>query len=182
MIYGGLAKRYAVALFEASRKKGITGEMQRDLADFCGVLERNRRFKNFLLSPQILTEEKNALVEKTFGDITNTTFVNFIKLLITKERFDHIEEIAQAYTELYEKSQGIVEVQVTTAIPLDEDLESKAVRKLEEATGKKIRLKKRIDESIIGGMVVRMENKVIDGSVKYHLEKLRSNLKEVRVY
>lgn len=182
MIPRGLAKRYALAIFSSALKKSIADELQEDMKSFCELQSSNPVLKNFLLSPQVLTDEKKKLVKKILRERVSSTFVNFLMLLIDKKRFELVEEIAEAYNVLYERYLGIVEVKVTTATLLDHELEKKLIGKLERETRKKIRLKKRVDRKILGGMILIMENKIIDGSLRFHLETLRRNLKAVKVY
>ncbi len=182
MITGGLAKIYAAALFAASLRIRREESLQGELDGVRRLLELNPDFNNFVLSPQIPTEDKLSLIDSSLTGKCEKLLVNFLKLLVRKERFEIVEDIAWAYTALYEKRMGILEVEVITAVPLDDALQRKTVEKLEENTKKKIRLTKNIDKTLIGGMVIKMENRIIDGSVKYQLEKLRSNLKEIKVY
>lgn len=182
MIPGGLAKIYAAALFAASLRNREEEAIQGELDGVRRLLELNPDFNNFVLSPQVPTEDKLSLMDGVLTGKCEKLLVNFLKLLVRKERFEIVEDIARAYTALYEKRLGILEVEVITAVPLDGVMERKTVENLEENTKKKIRLTKSIDKTIIGGMVIKMENKIIDGSVKYQLEKLRSNLKEIKVY
>jgi len=182
MIPGALAKRYATALFAVARERGRLEEVRGDFQGIVDLLDSNRRLFNFLLSPQVRTEDKKEMLESTLRGQVEDILADFLELLIDKKRFDHVREIFTAFVDLYEDYVGIVEVVAVTALPLPEDLERKMVAKLESQLGKKIRLSKEVDPEIIGGMVLRIENKVIDGSVKYSLEKLRRNLKQVKVY
>jgi F-type H+-transporting ATPase subunit delta len=182
MILSGVAKRYAVALFNAAVKQEIADQVDEDLSSFVQLLKQNKDLTGFLKSPEILTQAKKQLVTDVFGERTAGLFVKFILLLIDKKRLVHILDIADAYHQLFEQLQGILEARVITAVPLDADLEQQTVERLEQKTGKIIRLSKTVDPDIIGGMIVIVEDNIIDGSIRYKLEQMRKSLSEVKVH
>ena len=181
MIPRGIAKRYATALFNAALEAKVLDEVNEDAAAFRKVLSDNPSLRAFLLSPQILTEEKRSVIENTLKGRATDLLIRFLDLLIDKKRFPHVEEIIDGYRSLYEQHQGIIEIRAITAIPLDESLRSKAIRILEERLGKKIRLTEKVAPEIIGGMILIMEDKIIDGSIRHQLQKLMRELDEIRV-
>ena len=181
MILSGIAQRYAKALLQAALKANTADEVFEDTRSLTVLLEQNPKFRDFLLSPQVLIEEKQALVKRTLGDRVSKLLAELLALLIAKKRIVYVEEIANAYRHLYEKHKGIMEVKAITAVPLDEPLREKLLRKLEDQTKKTIRLVPEIDPHIIGGVVLRMEGKIIDGSIKYELEQLKRHLATVRI-
>lgn len=182
MILSGVAKRYAVALFNAAVKQDIAEQIQEDLASFIELLKTNKQFTGFLKSPEILTEYKKQVIVDTLGDRTAGLFVKFLLLLIDKKRLINILDIADAYRQLYEQLQGILEARIVTAVELDADLEQKTVEKLELETGKTIRIRKTVDPAIIGGMIVILEDNIIDGSIRHQLDEIRKSLGEVKVH
>jgi len=182
MILSGVAKRYAVALFNAAVKQDIAEQVNDDLSSFVTLLRENKDLVRFLKSPEALTEAKKELVVDVFSDRTAGLFVKFILLLIDKKRLKHILSITDAYEQLYEQLQGIVEAKIITAVPLEADLEQRAVERLEEATNKTIRVLKTVDPDIIGGMIVIVGDNIIDGSIRYKLEQMRRSLGEVKVH
>lgn len=182
MILSGVAKRYAVALFNASVKQDIAEQVQEDLSSFVELLIQNKDFTGYLKSPDVLTEAKKQIIVDVLGDRTAGLFVKFLLLLIDKKRLKHILEIADAYSQLFEMLQGILEAKIITAIPLDADLEQKTIEMLERETGKIIRPLKTVDEDIIGGMIIIIEDEIIDGSIRHKLEQMRRSLSEVKVH
>jgi F-type H+-transporting ATPase subunit delta len=182
MIPSSLAERYAKALFATALHKDLAGEVQDNIENFSRLLEINKELKKFMSSPQVRNEDKQEFLEKNLGDILSPTFIGFLKLLLDKNRFEFLQEISIAYTDLHEKHLGILRVSAVTAVPLDSALEKKVIEKLERETKKKIKLSKSVDPDIIGGMIIIMENQIIDGSIRFQLDKLRTNLKEVKVY
>lgn len=182
MILSGVAKRYAVALFNAAVKQDIAEQVFEDITSFVALLRQNRDFVGYLKSPEILTEAKKQLVADVLGDRSAGLFVKFILLLIDKKRLKHILEIEDAYRQLFEQLQGILEAKIITAVPLETDLEQRTIEMLERETGKTIRLSKTVDEEIIGGMIIIIEDEIIDGSVRHKLDQMTKSLSEVKVH
>jgi F-type H+-transporting ATPase subunit delta len=182
MILSGVAKRYAVALFNAAVKQDIAEQVQDDMSSFIELLRANAQFTGYLKSPEVPTEHKKQLVIDAIGDRTAGLFIKFLMLLIDKKRLINILEIADAYSQLYEKFQGIVEARVITAVELDADLEQQTVEMLEKETGKTIRVRKTVDPDIIGGMILIVEDDIIDGSIRHKLDVMKKSLYEVKVH
>ena len=182
MILSGIGKRYAVALYNVAKNEGIAEQVNGDITSFARVFASEPGFRNFLMSPMVLIDDKKDLVHKVIGERASGLFVKFVILLIDKSRLKSIGEIAEAYTFLFEQEQGIVEVNAVTAIPLDHDLQMKTRQILEGHLKKQVRLVARTDPSIIGGMILFAEDKIIDGSIRYELSRARKALGELKVY
>lgn len=182
MILSGIAKRYAVALFNVALKEDIAEQVSGDVDSFRKLLEKNQEFKSFVGAPQILTETKKDLIVNVFGERTSGLFVKFVMLLIDKKRIMFIEEIANAYIQLYERHQGIVEVRAITAVGMDHDLSTHTRQTIEGKLGKTVRLTTTVDKRILGGMILVIDDKIIDGSIRYKLESMRKSLHELKVH
>ena len=182
MILSGIGKRYAVALFNVAKNENIAEQVNGDITSFARVYETEAGFRNFLMSPMVLTDDKKELVHKVIGERASGLFVKFVMLLIDKSRLSAIRDIADGYTFLYEQEQGIVEISAVTAIPLDHDLQLKTRQILESHMKKQVRLVSKTDPSIIGGMILFAEDKIIDGSIRYQLSRARKALDELKVY
>jgi len=181
MIPRGIAKRYATALFNAALNADVAREIYEETIAFRQLLTDNSSLKSFLLSPQIPTTDKKHLITASFKGRATELFIRFLLLLIDKKRFPFVEEITEGYGYLYERHEGILEVRAITAVPLDDALKQKTIQKMEQETGKKIRLAEEVDPEIIGGMILVMEDKIIDGSIRFRMEKLVRELDEIRV-
>lgn len=181
MVPQGIAKRYATALFHAAIDKNVAGDIQEELQGLGRVLEDNPSFEAFLLSPQILTEDKKKLLEDAFQQRASQLFLEFVELIIDKKRFPAIGEIIEAYNYLYEHHLGIVEVKAITAVPMTAKMEESIRKRLSDVIGQKVRLTPQINPDIIGGIILIMEDKIIDGSVRFELQKLKRELDEIRV-
>jgi F-type H+-transporting ATPase subunit delta len=181
MIRSGIAHRYAKALFQAALQAGVADEVSGDLQGFLRLMSEMPQIRNFILSPQVSTEDKHALITKAFGGRAHELFVDFLRLLIDKKRIVAATDIAEAYSEIYQRHKGMIAVKAITAVPLKDQERQKLLRTLERKSNKTIRLTQAVDPDIIGGMILVMEDKVIDGSVRHELEQLRRRLRETRV-
>jgi F-type H+-transporting ATPase subunit delta len=181
LIISGIAQRYAKALHEAAVAAGKADDVFADTQSLLELMKKNETFGYFIMSPQVLTDKKTALIKQTLEGRASKLVVDLLLLLVEKKRFMFLEEIIDAYRGLYEKRKGIVEVRAITAVPLEDGLKEKLVRKLEEQTKKTIRVKPEVDPDIIGGMILVMEDHIIDGSIRFRLDQLRRRLSESRV-
>jgi F-type H+-transporting ATPase subunit delta len=181
MLVSGIGKRYAVALFNAAGNQDIAEQVADDIGAFAKVLREEKRFRNFLMSPTVDTPEKKELLQAVIGERASGLFVKFVMLLVDKKRLGAMEEIAVAYTYLWEEQQGIIEVKCVTAIPLDHDLQTRARQVIEEKSGKKCRLTTITNPDVIGGMILFAGDKIIDGSIRHQLDSVRKSLQELKV-
>lgn len=182
MATGGVGKRYAIALFNAARAEDLLDQVHGDATSFAKLLEGEAGFRSYLLSGRVTGDEKRGLIMAAIGERACGLFVTFVLLLIDKKRVAEYESIARAFVSLYEDYQGVVEVRVVTAIPLDAELERKAKEVVERRTGKKVKLEKRVEPGIVGGMIMFIENQVFDGSIRNRLGDLGTALLETRVH
>lgn len=181
MMESGIALRYATALFDSALKQGSADDVHGDMLGLRQVEQENRAFVGFLLSPQVRIEEKQSIVDAAFKGKASDLFVRFLHLLIDKKRLPFLREIVDEYHKLYERHKGILMVKVTTAIPLEEAMKRKVIDKLHSETQKEIRVEAITNPDIIAGMIIQMEDKIIDGSVRFQLEKLRRELDQIGV-
>jgi F-type H+-transporting ATPase subunit delta len=181
MTRSGVAQRYAKALLQAALSAGKADEVFDDVRGLIAFESQDPSMRNFLFSPQVATEAKHALIDKVLKGRASDLVVEFLHLLIDKKRIMVVADIAEAYVLLYEEEKGIIEVTAITAVPLEERLREKLLRTLESQTGKTVRLRHEIDPRILGGMIVRTEDKLIDGSVRFQLEQLGRRLRETKV-
>lgn len=182
MVLRGIGKRYALALFRAAVAEELLEQVHDDLVSFEKLLESEPDFRRFLASRRVTPDEKKDLVSRAIGERASGLFVKFILFLVDKHRMDQFEDVAEAFTGLYEEHAGIVRVGVVTAIELDAELERKARETIERRTGRKATLVKRVDPDIIGGMIMIAGDRIIDGSVRSQLGELRKALLETRAH
>ena len=177
-----VAQRYAHALFLVAKSKDNIDIITSELFQLRSFIENDTRFIAFLEAPQIMTEHKIAMIKSLFASRLSPPLLSFLFLLIEKHRIELLSEMAREFEKLVEDHRGIIRARVTTAIPVDDDFKSRLKAKLESMTGKKIEIIHRIDHEIIGGVIVQLDFKVIDNSVRHKLADLKHDLLSIKVY
>lgn len=172
-----VARRYAQALYEEAERTHVTEQVDADVRLIREALGASRELVMLFESPVVPRERKQAVVRALFESRVQPVTLRFVELLVEKRREALFAAAAEAYQALRDEQLGIVEVAVRTAMPLDADGEKAVVAKLESLTGKRVRLSVTVDESLMGGMVVRVGDTVYDGSVSGRLATLRERLK-----
>ena len=170
MMVSNIAKRYARAFFDV---EGSHDRCYDELKRLVSVLEANRGLKDFLSNPVFGNEDRKAVIGKILVmlDISPST-ANFLNLLVDKRRISILREIEDAYRKLMDSAMGVVKVQVKTAFPLVPKLSDSLKRALESFTGKRVDMQVEEDASLLGGIVVRVGDKLYDGSVKTQLNNM----------
>jgi F-type H+-transporting ATPase subunit delta len=182
MIAQEVAKKYATALFLSVKEKGFLDQAEEQFLDLRKVLREDRSLMNFLTAPQIPEEAKAEMIRKVFGQRMDRIFLEFLLVLVDKHRAMYLVEIIDKFDELYKDEKGILTVRAITAVALSEFEETKLVANLTAKTGKKIDLRKRIDPTILGGVILMTRNEIIDGSVRFQLSQIRDQLAHVKVH
>ena len=176
-----LARRYAAALHASAKKRGALDRVEADLAATAALLAAEPAFRDFLLSPDVLDEHKDEILVRTLKPRLAPLSFHFLQLLFKKRRLDHLAAIHDGLVELVEAERGIWHAAVTTAVPMKQEHQDKLRAKLEAVTGKTIKLDLNTDPDILGGVVLVMHGKIVDGSVRRALDRLRDELAAVRV-
>jgi F-type H+-transporting ATPase subunit delta len=165
-----VGKRYALALFEAGLDIDKTKVFNHELDFLKEVFAAEPKLLQLLHHPKISKKEKQSLIDELFKDRISTEMVNFLYILIDKRREGHILEIIDSYKDLFNQQEDIVRVVAVTAVPMEENSKSKLVTVLMNKLGKKIELTNSIDNTILGGVLLKVENKQLDGTVRGQLE------------
>lgn len=165
-----VSKRYALALFEAGLELDKIDAFKDELILLKNVFESEDRLLDILDHPRINKDEKKELVDNIWGEKVSKEMLNFLYILIDKRRESSILDIQEEYEELYNEEKNIVEVVAKTAVPMEESAKEKLKRVLGEKLGKTVELSNQVDESIMGGVLLQIEDKLIDGSLKGQLE------------
>lgn len=174
MLKGAVAKRYAQALFEVGKEKGLLDQLLEDLVELSQVVA-HPTLAQVLDNPKIPFSAKRDLVKRFLGDRT-PYLLSFLDLIISKNRMSSVEQIRETYQRLLHADRGIEVAQVTTAVALARDEEERLAQRLAAITGKQVILELKVDPSILGGLVARIGDRVIDGSVMNKLKALRAEL------
>ncbi|GAV24191.1 ATP synthase subunit delta [Carboxydothermus islandicus] len=170
-----VAKRYASALFELAREKGAIDTIAHDFEVLEKAIQETPDVKKVLDNPVLIPAAKKELLEKLFPDFHPIT-KSFLKLLVDKRREVYLPEIIALFAEKLREERGEMLVEVESARELKGDLSNLIKDKLSKLSGKKVTLKVRTNPDLIGGIVVRVGNKVYDGSIKNQLYRLKRSI------
>jgi len=181
MIKQEIAYRYSKALFNQDLKKD---HLEKRLNDFDHLLElfkNHPKLMKLLEAPQINVQDKERVFKTCFGDKFDSKFIDFFFYLIKKGRLNYLKQIELEYRLMVNQNLGIWEAQMTTAVPISQEIEKNLKEKLENFYQKKIRIKKEVDPKIIGGAILVVANHMIDWSVKDRLKNLKEHLLAINV-
>ena len=171
-----IANRYAEALFQLSEEENITKEIYNELHDVVEVIKNNKELDNVLKSPLVAKNEKTQLIEALFNNKINNDLKNFLKILVEKGRISSLKSIELTFKELLNDKHNIIEGTVISAIALTEKQVKELEEKLSKKYNKNVTLENEVDQSILGGVLVRLGNTQIDGSVKTRLNNIKDQL------
>lgn len=171
------AKNYSKALVEMVRDNVISFEdLSKDLATVSEVLETSQDLRLTLENPTVSEEVKSQIVEEVFKNEVHPQVVSFLKVLIDKNRFSEFSQIKADYEIKLDDVNKIQAVEITSAVELSEEYRERILQKLGEKLQKNIRPNWKVDENIIAGLIYRINDNVIDTSIKSKLDKLNKNL------
>ena len=170
------ARRYAEAAFQIARERDELEQWHSDLKDIAQALEEPL-WAEVLESRKVDFETKLTIMTRAFPE-ANPLVLNLVHLLISRGRLRLIEQIAEEYEQLLDAYHGLEHAQVITAVPLEEEDKRRLAEVLSTISGKKVVLTTEVNPAILGGMVARLGDKVIDGSVRGRLESLKKRLVE----
>lgn len=170
-----LAQVYARALFESAKDNGVLDDVHDQLGVWTDTLGENKHLQTFFFSPRFTTAEKKEAIRRII-DGGDERFLNFLELLTERHRLPATFRVRRAFDDLWREENKLLSVEVTSAVELDESLVKSIGDRIEERTGRRIELTSRVDPDIIGGIVLRVGNKVLDASVHGRLERLRRQI------
>lgn len=170
-----VAHAYADALFEVARKKGRLDEIREELGQFADAVDGNRDLQVFFFSPYFSSAEKSEGARRAIVG-ADPEFVNFLELLIDKQRMTEVFRIRRRFEELWKHENRRIDVTVTSAVELDPAVVGKIGEEIQRQTGQKVDLASRVDAEILGGVVLQVGNMVLDASIRNRLEKLRKSV------
>jgi F-type H+-transporting ATPase subunit delta len=170
-----LARVYARSLFEVALEQGKLDLLREQLAQFADTLEGNRDLRVFFFSPYFSTQEQQQALQRLLVD-ADPRFVNFLELLIENHRMPVIFRVRRTFEQLWEQENRLLPVEITSAIALDDATTGSVAQRICESTGRRVTLTTRVDPSILGGIVVRVGNSILDASIRNRLEQLRRHV------
>jgi F-type H+-transporting ATPase subunit delta len=170
-----LAQVYSRALFEVGKEQDKLDELREQLGEFADAVQDNHDLAVFFFSPYFSTEEKKDGLERVL-DGADEALVNFLGLLIDNHRMPALFRIRRQYDELWEEENQLLPVQITSAIELDEDTVAHIGDTIGEQTGQQVDVSRQVDPDILGGIVLRVGNSILDASIRNRLQRLRRQI------
>jgi F-type H+-transporting ATPase subunit delta len=170
-----IAQVYARSLFEVAQEHDKLDLIKEQLAEFADALEENRDLAIFFFSPYFSTEEKKEGLSRAVVD-ADPTFVNFLELLIENHRMPVLFRTRREYEALWDRAHKLLPVEVTSAVELDPAEVEELGRRVREQTGQNVELTSTVDPNILGGIVLRVGNSILDASIRNSLNQLRKQV------
>ena len=177
-----VSKTYGDALFAVATEENRMDEFFEAAKAVAEILRTNEDFSKLMNHPKIMKEDKVTIVEETFGNKIPKEMVGLMTVMITKGRAGEMASVLDYFVDLVKEEKKIGKADVTTAIALSESQKAKVVEKLLETTKyETFEMNYKVDESLIGGMVIRIGDRVVDSSIKTKLYDLSRELKNIQV-
>jgi F-type H+-transporting ATPase subunit delta len=170
-----VAHAYSSALFDVAKQKGKLDAVREQLGQFADAVDGNRDLQVFFFSPYFSSAEKSDGARRAI-DGAEPEFVNFLEMLIEKQRMTEVFRIRRQFEELWKHENRRIDVTVTSAVELDPAVVGKIGEEIERQTGQEVDLASRVDAEILGGVVLQVGNMVLDASIRNRLEKLRKSV------
>ena len=167
-----VAQVYSRSLFEVAKEHGNLDRIRDELAVFADALAQNRDLAVFFFSPYFSTQEKEDGLARGVVD-ADPTFVNFLQVLLENHRLPLIHRIRRQVDVLWDHENKRLPVEVTSAVALDRSVVEALEARIREQTGQNVQLESKVDPDILGGIVLRVGNSILDASVRNRLEQLR---------
>lgn len=180
MLDKSVAITFVNALLEIASKKGQFEQIEKDLDLVCDVITKHDNFKKVLFHPSIQRSGKKDLIKSVFSKSISGLMINFLCLLVDRRKEEILEFIPDVYKTVADKQKGVVKVMVQTVVPLTGDRLDNFRKRLKKITGKTVELEVVQNPNILGGMVIQIGNKMIDGSVANRLKNLKTRLLSLR--
>jgi F-type H+-transporting ATPase subunit delta len=170
-----IAQVYARALFEVAKEREVLDEVHEQLAQFVDALNSDRQLAIFFFSPYFSTEEKKDGLKRGIEG-AEPSFMNFLEALIERHRMPAVFRIRTRYQELWDEEKKLLPVQVTSAVELDEATIGSIGERIGEQTDRQVEVTSKVDPDILGGIVLRVGNSILDASIRNRLNQLRKQV------
>ena len=168
--------KYAEALFLLSEEEGVTDTVREDLATVNLLIKESPDYAKILDTPALFKDERTRLIDEAFGGL-NEYVSNVIKMLCVEHNVYAFPRLYADFMRLYNDKLGIVEVEAVSATALTEEQRARIKEKLEKKLSKTVTVSNTVDESILGGLILRYDSLQLDGSIRTRLEKIERGLK-----
>ncbi len=177
-----VAKVYGDALFAAALEAGRMDEMYEEICELRKILGENEDLQKLLDNPKIIREEKESVIENIFRGRVSDEIVELMKLMIAKGRYSQIESVFDYVIGLVKEEKKIGIAYVASALPLTGEQKANIIRRLLDTTKyEQFEMNYSVDKSLIGGVVIRIGDRVVDSSIKTKLYELSKDLRKIQV-
>jgi F-type H+-transporting ATPase subunit delta len=170
-----IANVYARSLFEVAREQGILDQVRDELGEFADALSDSRDLQVFLFSPYFSSQEKKDGIGRIV-DGADEHFTRFLELLAERHRMPALFRIRRNFDDLWARENRLLSASVTSAVELDKKTIDGIGKRIQEETGRRVELTSEVDPDVLGGIVVRVGNTIMDASVRSRLERLRKQV------
>ena len=170
-----IAQVYARSLFEVASEEGKLDTLREQLGAFADALQDSRELQTFFFSPYFSTEEKKDGLGRTVTG-ADETLTNFLEVLVENHRMPVIFRVRRELDRLWQEANQLLPVQITSAVALDESVATRIGDEIGRQTGRRVQLTSTIDPDVIGGVVLRVGNSILDASIRTRLEALRKQV------
>jgi len=176
-----LARRYAQALFMSSREKNMLDQVEKELGLVVDAIDQSEELRQLVERQLIPPRDKIAIFEGLFKGRVSDMTMSFLKLVFEKRRERYLKDMLGEFRGLADSARGVVEVEVRTAMEMTPEQEGQIRKRLAAITGKDVRLVKKVDRGLIGGIVIKIGDRVYDGSAVNQLQALKKHLESVHL-
>lgn len=170
-----IAQVYARSLFEVAKEQDALEPIKHQLDEIAAAVKANRDLSLFFFSPYFSTEEKLAGLERTVVD-AHPALMNFLRLLVENHRMPALDRVRREFDALWQEEHKLLPVQVTSAVALDRAVVDRIGMEIGQQTGRNVELTSGVDPDILGGIVVRVGNSILDASIRTRLDTLRKQV------
>jgi F-type H+-transporting ATPase subunit delta len=170
-----IARVYARSLFEVAQERGLLDVIREQLGEFSEALDSTRELASFFFSPYFSSKEKKEALGRAL-DGAEPVLMSFLDVLIDEHRMPAIFRIRERYEVLWDEANKLLPVEVTSAVELDEATVAAIGERIREQTGRNVELSSHVDSAILGGIVLRVGNSILDASIRNRLNQLRNQV------
>lgn len=177
-----ISKTYGEALFELATEENKLDTLFEEVKEISEILDENPELGKLFLHPRITKEEKVSVMESIFKGRISDELTGFLDLVLQKERYRELQAILQYFIDKVKEEKGIGIAYVTTAMELKDAQKRQVVKRLLETTGyREMEMHYSVDKTVIGGMIIRIGDRVVDSTVRTKLETLKKQLYEIQM-
>ena len=181
MAANDIARVYATSLVEFGKQKNVLPELEEEIKFLADLVTENKELRLFLVAPGIAKESKKDFIDKVFKGNLSDYMVNFLKVLLDNDRQSCLLDIKQALEALLDQVNNRQRVTIVTSVALDPAMKTKLSARLKDVLKKEIILKEEVNASILGGIIIKVGDTVIDGSLMKDLKNIKNNLLNSKV-